>query len=246
MGKKPVRIRVVMPLTGLSEATVASRKETLQRLKGPQTEVEIVVIREGPSSIESAYDEAYAARETLREVVRAEQEGADAAIIWCAGDANLVPARELVSMPVVGPAGASFHIAGMLADRFTVLTILSELKPWARRLVGSYGLEGRLASVRAIDIPVLELEKSEDRLLEKAVDESVKAIVEDGAAAIVLGCMGMIHLSDRLAVRLREKGFAVPVINPAFACLKVAEMLVEMRLSHSKVSYPLPRKVEGL
>lgn len=243
---KKFRIRVLVPLTGLDERVLDNRRKMLDQFKGPRTEIEFAVIGSGPSSIESAYDEAYGAQDTLREVVRAEQEGVDAVIIWCAADANLEPARELVHIPVVGPASASYHLASLLADRFMVLTVLSHLAPLTRRLVEVAGLGRKLTSVRAIDIPVLDMEHAEDELFNRAVQQAEAAVAEEGAEAIVLGCMGMINLSERLAAHFRERGSPIPVINPGFASLKMAETLAVLGLSHSKLTYPTPRKVEGL
>lgn len=244
--KERIRIRVIVPITGLSVAALDNRKETLNRFKADSTEVDFTVIREGPSSIESIYDEEYAAQETLRELVRAEQEGANAAILWCAGDPVIGAARELVSIPVVGPGEASFHVAAMLADRFTVLTTLSSLIPMTRRQVQASGLLTKLASVRALELPVLDLESVEDEAFQRAADAVQQAIREDGAEAIVLGCMGMINLSEKLAAHFRDKGVSIPIVNPGISSLKVAEMLATMRLSHSKITYPMPRKTEEM
>ncbi len=242
----PIRLRVVVPIVGLSEAALANRKEMLDRHKEGRTQVEFAVIRAGPSSIESAYDEQYAGHEVLREVARAEREGADAVIVWCADDPALDAARELVRIPVVGPGAASYYVAGMLSGRFTVISIVEQLVPQTRRLVEAAGLDSKLASVRTIDVPVLDIESAEEETFRRMVREAEAAIREDRAEAIVLGCMGLINLAERLAAHFREKGTPIPVVSPAIASLKVAEMLVSLGLSHSKLSYPSPRKVEGL
>jgi len=241
-----IRIRAIVPITGLSEEALENRKAALDRYRALGTEIDFAVIRVGPSSIESVYDEEYASHEVLCEVVRAEKEGFHAVILWCAGDPVIEAARELVTIPVVGPGEASFHIAAMLSDRFTVLTTLASLIPMARRQVHAAGLSEKLASVRAIELPVLELEIAEEETFEKALCEVEKAIKEDGAEAIVLGCLGMINLSEKLADHFRDKGVSVPIVNPGLSSLKMAETLARLRLSHSKITYPTPRKTEGL
>ena len=89
------------------------------------------------------------------------------------------------------------------------------------------------------------MEGAEDELLMRAVAEAEAAIEQDGAEALVLGCMGMINLSDQLAAHFEQKGMPIPVVNPAFASLKMAETLAWMRLAQSKITYPLPLKTEG-
>lgn len=236
----PIHIRVVVPIVGLSEAALANRKEILDRYKENRTRIEFRVIREGPSSIESAYDEQLAGPEVVREVVRADKEGADAVIIWCADDPALDAAREVVRIPVVGPGAASLYVAAMLADRFTVITVVEQLASSVWRHVQTMGLGGRLSSVRAIDIPVLGIEDDGQETFLRMAREAEEAVREDGAQAIVLGCMGMINLSERLTTHLQTNGMPIPVVNPAIASLKVAEMLVSLGLSQSKLSYAPP------
>ena len=62
----------------------------------------------------------------------------------------------------------------------------------------------------------------------------------DGADVVLLGCASVAFaFGDRLA---KEVDF--PVINGLKLSLKMAEMLVGAGLSHSKVAYPLPPKLE--
>jgi allantoin racemase len=67
-------------------------------------------------------------------------------------------------------------------------------------------------------------------------------IEEDRADVLVTGCG---TLSFR-ALELQE-ALGVPVVNPLRSALLLAELLVSSGLSHSKRSYPTPRKIaEGL
>ena len=43
----------------------------------------------------------------------AEAEGMDAVIIDCMADPGLDPARELASIPIIGPAQAAMHLAAL-------------------------------------------------------------------------------------------------------------------------------------
>ena len=95
-------------------------------------------------------------------------------------------------------------------------------------------------SCLAIDLPVLELEEGREQFVDRAVDAAVAAIEEDGAHVIVLGCTGLAGLSQLVESALRERGFEVPVIDPASTALKIAETLVDLQLAHSKRTYPYP------
>ena len=58
---------------------------------------------------------------------------------------------------------------------------------------------------------------------------------EDGAEVLVLGCTGMTGMAERLSHELN-----VPVIDPIPTAVKLAEMLVGLGLSHSKLAFPVP------
>lgn len=200
----------------------------------PGTEIKVVSLEKGPASIESMYDEHISAPWTLEKVKLAEEEGYDAVIIDCMGDPALHAAREIADIPVIGPAEASMAMACIIGHRFSVVTVLQSVVPIFHRMVAAYGFKDRFASVRSIDIPVLELDR-EDDVKEGLAVESRKAIDEDGADLIILGCTGMIGMAKDL-----EKKLDVPVIDPTAAALKMAESMVDLGFSHSKLTYPKP------
>jgi allantoin racemase len=104
-------------------------------------------------------------------------------------------------------------------------------------------LASRLASVRAIDVPVLDLLQARSACAGPLAREAVLAVENDGAEAIVLGCTGMAGLAAPVVDELRRRGLPrIPVIDPRNAALAVAAGLVEMDLTHSRLAYPVPAK----
>ena len=225
-----MRILAIHPILereGYDELT----REILSKVAFQGTEIDVVSLERGPASIESAYDEALAVPEVLKIVVEAERQGYDAVVILCMGDPGVAPARELVKIPVVGPCQAALAIASTLGERCSILTILREAVPVFWRLARRYGFEGHLASVRSIEIPVLKLWDDREAVFRALAREGKAAVEEDGADVLVLGCTGMMDLGEKLQ---RELG--VPVVDPALAALKYAELLVSLGLSHRAVS----------
>lgn len=205
------------------------------------TTVSHTILQRGPESVESHFDEAMALPDTLRRVIEAERDGADAVIIDCMGDPGLAAAREATSLLVLGPAQTSMHVAAMLGHRFSVITILDAVVPMLHDLAATYGLTDKLSSVRAVDIPALELH-DEDRLVEALFRESLAAIEQDGAHAIVLGCTSMRGAAASVQQCLATAGHVgIPVIDPAITALKIAEALIDLGLQPSQRSYPSPR-----
>jgi allantoin racemase len=233
-----MKIRVIVPVT--SREFVGATQPHYLAAARPDAEISVVGLDTGPASLESDYEDALAVPDILTKVRVAEAQGANAVIIDCMADPGLAPAREIASIPVVGPAQAAMHLAATLAHRFSVVTVLERDIPLIDHLARLYGLGGHLASARPVNIPVLELGKDEGRLVEALVEQSIRAVVEDGAHIIVFGCTGMKGLAQQVQRALAEQGYAVPVIDPSLAALKLAEALVDMGLSHSKRTYPPP------
>ncbi len=243
--RKRARIRVIVPVVG--EHWIAPVQEAYDRAGRSGTEVSAVAVDRGPSSIESVYDEALAVPGVLSRVRSAETEGVDAVVLDCMADPGLDPARELASIPVIGPAQAAMHLAALLAHRFSVITVLEQGIPRVQRQILRYGLAGKAASVRAINIPVLEMGEDRERVTRAVIEEAARAVREDGAHIIVPGCTEMIGMAPAVQEGLAERGCEVPVIDPPAAAIKLAEGLVDMGLSHSKRTYPLPpdKKIVG-
>jgi allantoin racemase len=122
--------------------------------------------------------------------------------------------------------------------------VLDAVVPLLEDLAATYGLSSKLRSVRSVDIPVLELD-DHDRLVAALAEESIRAIEDDGAHAIVFGCTGMLGCADGLRATLAERGYpGIPVIDPVIAAFKIAEALVDLGLTPSQRTYPTPRQKE--
>ena len=94
-----------------------------------------------------------------------------------------------------------------------------------------------MASVRASGLAVLELEHEPQRALEAIVHQAELAVTQDKAEVICLGCGGMAGLDEQIRRRT-----GVPVVDGVTAAVTIAESLVRLGLSTSKVrTYATPR-----
>ena len=234
-----MKIRVVVPICHSTFNNEALREFT--QYASPGTEISVANIAEGPRSIESEYEEAMSVPGILALVQQAEQDGCDAVISDCFGDPGVRPGRELVNIPVIGPAEASFLLAAGLGHRFSVVTVLKNVVPMIEHLVEKVGVWSRLASVRTIDIPVLGLQHIEP--MKNALHrEMCAAIANDDAHVLVLGCTGMMGVAEDLQARLHRQGFQCPVVSPTAAAVRLAETLVGLRLHYSQLTYMRPKE----
>lgn len=226
------RILVLNPI--VNNVHLDADRDYFQRLAFAGTEVEILSITKGPKSIETFYDAQYAGPEILR-VIKDKSTEFDAFLINCFADPALDAAREVTNKVVVGPGEAAMSLALHLGARFAVISVLPNTPYWVRIQARKLGVESRLAKATGINTPVLELYKTSDQVINQIVEAAQRAITDHEAEVIILGCTGM----ARLANMVREK-LKVPVIEPAAAALKMAELLVDLNLSHYRGSSYLP------
>jgi allantoin racemase len=234
-------IRVINPNT--SHAMTELIGACARQVAAAGTRVEAVSPAMGPASIESHYDEALAVPGVLAEIARGEAAGATGYVIACFGDPGLDAARELARGPVVGIAEAAMHAASLLGRSFSVVTTLGRTRGRTWDLADRYGLRPLCRSVRACEVPVLELEAN-PQARAKIVAECRAAVTADEAEVIVLGCAGMADLCRALTAEL-----GVPVVDGVAAATVLVEALVRLGLATSprgEYAPPPPKPFAGL
>lgn len=226
------KIAYLVPGVGLEDDELDRREEIANDLVAD--EVRVLKAGSGPLSIENSVEEEWAAVGILRLVGQYEAEF-DAFVIGCFGDPGLAGARELTDIPVVGPASASFHTAAQLAERFSCLTILDSTVPMTKRIVEEYHLDDQLASLPVVDAPVLEIDHGSDDLVQDMIETGRAAVKEDGAQALVPGCMSLafMQVHDEIASAL-----GVPFVDPVAVSLETASVWARHGLTQSPEAYP--------
>ncbi len=232
-----MKLKIINP--NAMEEMTRDIRESARRVAGPDTEFVAVNPPRGPLSLEGAYDSALAVPEMLAELL-ADEESYDAVIIACFGDVGLDAAREALDIPVLGICEAALHVVGMLAPRFSILTVISRVINLNRNLVYKYGFERRLASIRTTDLPVEEFARDRAAAKRALITAGRLALEEDRAEALLLGCAGMAGLDEAM-----EKELGVPVIDGVAAAVKLAEAMVGLGKKTSKFNtYKHPEKKE--
>ncbi|HKL13639.1 MAG TPA: aspartate/glutamate racemase family protein [Halanaerobiales bacterium] len=235
-----MKIAYVVP--GIMEEKEMDRRENLlNKWAFEGVRVKVIGITEGPASIESMYEEYLSIPATAEKMYQLEKKGYDAAILGCAGDPGLDGMREITrEMLVVGPGQSSMQVAVMLGNSFSVLTVTDSTVASSYELAFKAGVKESVASVRPLNIPVLELAEDKEKSIEKIVSVGREAVLEDGADVLVLGCMsmGFLDVADDIQNILK-----VPVVNPAKTGLKTAEALLSSNLMHSKKAFMTPPKI---
>ncbi|MFC9557795.1 aspartate/glutamate racemase family protein [Rhodococcus sp. NPDC056960] len=196
----------------------------------------------GAESVEGNF-ESYLAAIAVMDRVRSYPGPYDAVIQAGYGEHGREGLQELLDVPVVDITEASASVAMMLGHKYSVVTTLDRTVPLIEDRLRLAGLDAKCASVRASGLPVLALESDPEAAIEAIVDEAEAAVREDKAEVICLGCGGMAGLDDRIRDRT-----GVPVVDGVSAAVKLAESLVGLGLSTSKVrtyAPPRPKQITG-
>ena len=149
-----MRIHVVNPNT--TRSMTLKIAAAAKAAASPGVEVTAANPGFGPASIEGYFDEAFSVPGLIEEIGKARE--ADAFVIACFDDTGLEAARCATPAPVVGIGEAAFHMASLIAAKFSVVTTLARSITPIEHNLTKYGLITRCARVRAADAPVLSLE----------------------------------------------------------------------------------------
>ncbi|MCL4393689.1 MAG: aspartate/glutamate racemase family protein [Chloroflexi bacterium] len=197
--------------------------EILTQCKREDTVLELVSLApDRPRHLE------YHAYEALvvADIVRLTQQAAkthDAVVIGCFYDVGLREAREVSGRAVVtAPCQAATSIAANLGNTFSVLVGRRKWIPKMRENIIRYGHGEQLASMRPVDLGVHDFQADQATTSNRLMTEGRKAVQEDGAEVLILGCTGEYGFHERM-----QQELGVPVIDAVLAPFKYAEFLAE-------------------
>lgn len=233
-----LRIKVINPNTSWDMTRRIEAAAKMYAAKG--TEVVAVSPERGPLIITSRYDDAISVVGLLEEVKKGVRDGFDGFVVAAFIDTGLYEAREAAEAPVVGIAEAAMHMACLLGDRFSVVTISKRMVPVIEGLVRRYGLKEKCASIRVPEGDILAYRGEPGKMRDALARASRMAIEEDMAEVIILGGGAMAGLDVEL-----EEELGVPVIDGVVAAVKLVEAVCGYGKKTSKAySYRWPDRKE--
>ena len=225
-----MKIKLINPNT--TQSMTDSIYNMAVRYADADTEITAVSPLTGPDSIECYVDEYLAVPGVIQEVIKGDkEENADAFIIACFGDPGLAAAREVTEKPVLGICESAITTAKFIAPYFSVVSVLDRSRKVTEDVVKAYGAESFCRSIRTTGLSVLEFGKNPEKGLKALAEQGRRAVEEDGAECILLGCAGFVYFVDRLREEL-----GVPVLDGVMPAVKLAEALVKMNVKTSKAN----------
>jgi allantoin racemase len=196
----------------------------LNKAKHADTQVDIVSLPAGrPQHLEyHAYEGMVVA-----DLVRLTYEAAgkyDAVVIGCFYDVGLREAREVSGGAIVtAPCQSATAIASNLGNTFSVLVGRRKWIPKMTENVRLYGHGHRLASMRPLELGVHDFQVDHERTCDRLMTAGRKAIQEDGAEVLILGCTAEYGFHEKM-----QNELGVPVIDAVLAPFKYAEFLADL------------------
>lgn len=217
----PVKV-LYLNATQRTEPELAAFVDMARRYKLPGTEVHIGSISAVDGHFRNAEYRSYEAimaRGVVRAARQAAREGFDALAIGCFYDVALHDAREISgSMMVTASCEASCEIAATLANRFGIIVGRRKWVHQMQAIVHAYGHGDRLTGLYPVDLGVTDFQKDHAETARRLIAAGRRAVEEDHAEALILGCTMEIGFSRHV-----EQALGVPVIDVAIAALKRAE-----------------------
>jgi allantoin racemase len=236
-----LRIKYIIPFPFDDEGIANRAAQVPREILGPDTEVECIPVRNSVTLVDCYYEDLIFDMYITEAGLRAEDEGYDAVVMDTVSDSGLWALRSRLSILVLGPGLVSYLVGAMLGKRFSIITMWDKWRHLYEKNLALYDLKQKCASVRSVDIPP-DLEAlftgKEEEMFARLTEEGRKAIEEDGADVLLLGSTTMHQAGAYMGEHL-----PVPVVNPGPVAIKMAETLVQLGLSQSKVAFESPTNI---
>lgn len=223
------KILVINPNT--SREMTETIAKSISNMEIARTTIDVIGNEIGPESIECITDEIITSHGVLS-LLTAKNKDYDAFVIACFSDHPAIKmGRELIRKPVVGIMEAAIYSACLVGNRFSIITSSKRWEPLLSDGVKALGIFDKCASVRSSGLSVLDFNNlNDDEIIRVLLAEAKKAIIEDGAEVICLGCAGMAGLEAQIADQLK-----IPVVDGVHSAIFMAYGLISMGLLTSKL-----------
>jgi len=182
--------------------------------------IECLTLAEGPFGIENQVHSDQVVL-PLVALVQARPD-ASAFVIACYSDPGIDACRSVARVPVLGIQESGVLTALARGDRIGIVGISSASERRHRLYMRRMGVLNRVAGERALNLSVDETARGAGTFAR--LQEVARALIDDGAEALVLGCAGMaVHRAPL------EADLGVPVIDPTQAAVAMALGMVLAR-----------------
>ena len=212
------RVSIISPLKAASD-DLARRQQRYGTHAGPETVVEVLNLRGGPTALDTSGDILSSAAAISEPGRMLSPEKTDSILIDCVFDPAVTELQEATGIPTFGPTHTTLPLVTLAAPTFAIIARSQRQCELLMEQVAAEGYLDCLVSVRPLDISYEEAKQP--GVFNRVMAERLRAAVdEDGARAIMFGSTTMALTSD-----LRQAARGVPLFMPGMVALRVMEQL---------------------
>ena len=164
----------------------------------------------------------------------------DAFIVISFEDIGVDTIRKITSKPIIGLGEATFYTANIIANKFSIITNLSQSHEALKNNLIKYDMEHKCVSINSIEVPLLDMDTMSKSNLNKLDNEIQRTISEDDPEAIIITSPGILNLSKNLSNK-----FNIPIIEGVTAATALIENFVKLDLQIKKF-VPKPSRTFGI
>jgi len=153
----------------------------------------------------------------------------DAFIVASFEDIGVETIRKIISKPIIGIGEASFYIANIIANKFSVITNISQTHEAIKNNLIKYDMDHKCVSLKSIEVPILDMETMSKSNIRKLDIEIQRTISEDKPEAIILTSAGISDLTKTFS----EK-YNLPFIEGISAATALTQQLINLGIKIKK------------
>jgi len=228
-----MKLAFIMPVPFIEEAArplEQLHEKNFKSMVRKGTTIDILWLKTGALEPTYSWTEAFNAIEIVKTAYRAGKKGYDGIVIGCTHDPGLIEARSVIDVPITGVTESSALIACSLGKRFSLICLHEAAAAIIGEKIRRYGLADRLASIRIAGFSSEEALNSianPQELTSRLTTEIAnRAIREDKAEVIIPGCTILSNILTHCQIYEID---GVPLIDPVWAGIKMAETLVDLK-----------------
>jgi allantoin racemase len=219
------------------------REDAALAYSSAEVEVGIVSVKASPYYIGNAPDLLGLAVPPFIDAFReAQKQGYDAVVPLGTLDLGVDAGRCVVDIPVVGPSESMLHIASMLGRRFGIIMYDDFVLPLGYRMVERFNMMHKVVGWRTCGFELPDIIKNRDAVVGTFV-EKARELVKLGADVILP--MGITQCPVHIKPDWLMQELGVPVVEGIGAPIRLAAMLVSLKLYYSRSYWPKSPLFDG-
>ena len=153
----------------------------------------------------------------------------DAFIVASFEDIGVDTIRKISSKSIIGIGEASLYIANIIANKFSIITNLSQTHEAIKNNLVKYDMDHKCVSLKSIEVPILDMETMSKANIRKLDIEIQRTISEDKPEAIILTSAGISDLTKTFS----EK-YNLPFIEGISAATALTQQLISLGIKIKK------------